>query len=352
VLLGAAWTGFWFYAAQQAQAVLAAWSAREAQAGRLYHCERLSMAGFPFRLEATCVAPGVDLTSDGPPVHIAAARIQAVADIFHPTVLVADLIGPLTIAVTGAPPARATWSRAEARLSGSPAAPGRLSMQFEDLAIDQMPATKPLFRARRAAAETWLVSGTVTHDPVVAFELALAGATAPGVHPLTEQPVDLAGKAVVYGLDDLRPLPPPKRLRQLQAAGGRLEIAQCRISQGDAVATASGQIGLSASGRPNGALQVTAAGFERVLSQLGIDKLLPSAQASQVAPAIGMLDSILPGLGQVVRNNAGLGVAAGLAMISKPAQLEGRPARAFPLRLTDGAVFLGPVHVGNLLPVY
>ena len=48
----------------------------------------------------------------------------------------------------------------------------------------------------------------------------------------------------------------------------------------------------------------------------------------------------------MVKQNANVGVAAGINALGKEAVLEGKKARAFPLRFVDGAVFLGPLKVG------
>ena len=67
---------------------------------------------------------------------------------------------------------------------------------------------------------------------------------------------------------------------------------------------------------------------------------------------MGALDRAIPGLGKVVRQNANVGVAAGLNALGKEAVLEGKKARAFPLRFVDGAVFLGRVKVAQIPPLF
>ena len=47
LILAAAWSGFWFYAASQAEIAADAWRAQEAKAGRIYDCAKRSIAGFP-----------------------------------------------------------------------------------------------------------------------------------------------------------------------------------------------------------------------------------------------------------------------------------------------------------------
>jgi hypothetical protein len=53
-----------------------------------------------------------------------------------------------------------------------------------------------------------------------------------------------------------------------------------------------------------------------------------------------------------VKQNATVGVAAGINALGKEAELEGKKARSFPLRFVDGAVFLGPLKVAQTPPLY
>src|SRR5262249_56084723 len=54
VLLAAAWTGLWFYAAARAEAEIALWRERERQAGRPQDCVSQSIGGFSFRIQERC----------------------------------------------------------------------------------------------------------------------------------------------------------------------------------------------------------------------------------------------------------------------------------------------------------
>ena len=151
----------------------------------------------------------------------------------------------------------------------------------------------------------------------------------------------------------------------MQAAGGHVEIVQSRIQQGGLIAVAAGTLRLNGSGRIDGELQMTVAGIERVVAALGIDKMLeegvPQATLDRVAPGVktqdvnnlfGALDRAIPGLGKVIKQNANAGVAAGINALGTEAVLEGKKARSFPLRFADGAVFLGPVKVGQVPPLF
>src|SRR6201985_1892401 len=161
-------------------------------------------------------------------------------------------------------------------------------------------------------------------------------------------------RALVSGLKDLTPKPWPVRFREIQAAGGHVEIVQSRIQQGDLIAVAAGTLGLSPAGRLEGELQMTVAGLERVIPALGIEKMLdegvPQATLDKVAPGVktqdlnnlfGALDRAIPGLGKVVKQNANVGVAAGINALGKEAELAGSTAlrlrRVLPRRAQDRA---------------
>jgi hypothetical protein len=66
----------------------------------------------------------------------------------------------------------------------------------------------------------------------------------------------------------------------------------------------------------------------------------------------------MPGLGGLARgattNRGGAGLAvAGVALLGgQPAELEGKSAISLPLRLADGDVFLGPLRIGAVPPLY
>ncbi len=113
-------------------------------------------------------------------------------------------------------------------------------------------------------------------------------------------------------------------------AGGRLDFTQSRVQQGDTIAVAAGSLGITPTGYLDGELTMTVVGLEKIVSQLGIDKLLmdgvPQSTVDRVAPGvsaqdvnkvIGALDRMIPGLGNVARKNANAGVIAGINMLGQ-----------------------------------
>jgi hypothetical protein len=372
LIAAAAWSGFWFFAVSQAEVKADAWRAQEAKSGRNYDCAKQSFGGFPFRVEVRCDGARVTLISQtagaAQPVTINLGEIQAVAQIYDPKLLIAEFHAPATISDSpNAPAMQVNWSTARASVVGLPAIPQRASMEFDDVAIDRInnAVPVPVARAKLVELHGRLADGSMLGDPVIESVLRIEAGSVQDVHPLLARPFAADIRAKLSGLKDLVPKPWPQRFRELQANGGHVEIVQSRIQQDDLVAVAAGTLELNAQGRINGELQMTVAGIEKVIPALGIEKMLeegvPQATLDRVAPGVktqdvnnllGALDKAIPGLGKVVKQNANLGVAVAVKSLGKEATLEGKPARAFPLRFADGTVYLGPVKVGQVPPLF
>jgi len=367
-----AWSAFWFFAAAEVGVKADAWRAQEAKSGRVYDCGRRSVAGFPFRLEVRCDDASVSLVSQTAGSKAAfdarLGEILVVAQIYDPKLLIAEFKAPATIADRGQPPSmKVNWSKAQSSAVGLPAVPQRASIVFEDPSIDRIngPVQTPLARAGHVELHGRFVQGSASSNPVIETVLQIAGGSVQEVHPLLAAPFNADVRTTLSGLKDFSPKPWPERFREIQAAGGRVEIVQSRIAQGEVIAIAAGTLGLNASGRIEGELQMTVAGIEKVIPALGIERMLdegvPQSTLDRVAPGVksqdltnlfGALDKAIPGLGKIVKQNANVGVAAGINSLGKDAELEGRKARAFPLRFVDGAVFFGPLKVAQVPPLF
>ena len=376
VLIAAvAWSAFWFYAASEVDVKADAWRAQEAKSGRVYDCARRSVAGFPFRLEVRCDGASVSLVSQTAgqdatqaPVTAKLGEILVVAQVYDPKLLIAEFASPATISDSrGSPSMSVNWRTARSSVVGLPAIPQRASIVFDDPQIDRVNGSvlTPLALAKHIELHGRLVENSDAGRPVIETVLKIEGGSVQDVHPLLAQPFDADVRTLVSGLKDFSPKPWPQRFREIAAAGGHAEIVQSRIQQGDLIAVAAGTLGLNPDGRLDGELQMTVAGIEKVIPALGIEKMLedgvPQATLDRVAPGVktqdlnnlfGALDKAIPGLGKAVKQNANVGVAAGINALGKEAVLEGRKARAFPLRFTDGAVFLGSLKVGQVPPLF
>jgi hypothetical protein len=375
LIAAAAWSAFWFYAASEVDVKADAWRAQEAKSGRVYDCARRSVAGFPFRLEVRCDGASVSLQSQTAeqaatqaPITAKLGEILVVAQIYDPKLLIAEFTAPATISDRGQQPSMSVnWSKARSSVVGLPAVPQRASIVFDDPEVNRINGSMqaPLARAKHIELHGRLAEGSAADHPVIETVLKIEGGSLQEVHPLLAQPFDADVRTMLSGLKDFSPKPWPERFREIQAAGGHVEIVQSRIAQGDLIAVAAGTLGLSAGGRLDGELQMTVAGIEKVIPALGIEKMLddgvPQATLDRVAPGVktqdlnnlfGALDRAIPGLGKVVKQNANVGVAVGINALGKEAVLEGKKARAFPLRFVDGTVFLGPLKVGQIPPLF
>jgi hypothetical protein len=375
LLAATAWSGFWFYAASQAEVKADAWRAQEAKSGRVYDCARRTVAGFPFRLEVRCAGASVSLVSQTAaqaaaqtPLTAKLSEILVVAQVYDPKLLIAEFSAPATVFDSqGVSSMVVNWSKGRSSVVGLPAIPQRASIVFDGASVDRVNASLqvPLARAKHIELHGRLAEGTALEHPVIETVLRVEAGSVQDVHPLLTQPFDAEVRAMLSGLKDLAPKPWPERFRELQAAGGHVEIVQSRIQQGDLIAVAAGTLGLSAQGNLDGELQMTVAGLDKVIAALGIDKMLdegvPQATLDRVAPGVktqdvnnllGALDRAIPGLGKMVKQGANIGVAAGVNALGTEAVLEGRKARAFPLRFVDGSVYLGPLKVGQVSPLF
>jgi len=375
LIAAAAWSAFWFFAASQVDVRADAWRAQEAKSGRVYDCAKRSVAGFPFRLEVRCDGASVTLLSQTAaqaatqaPITAQLGEILVVAQVYDPKLLIAEFTAPATISDRGQQTSMiVNWSKAHSSVVGLPAVPQRASITFDDASVNRVdgPVQAPLAGAKHVELHGRLAEGSALDRPVIETVLQIAGGSVQGLHPLLVQPFDADVRTMLSGLKDFSPKPWPERFREIQAAGGHVEIVQSRIAQGDLIAVAAGTLGLTAGGRLDGELQMTVAGIEKVIPALGIEKMLeegvPQATLDRVAPGVktrdvnnllGALDRAIPGLGKVVKQNANVGVAAGINALGKEAVLEGKKARAFPLRFVDGTVFLGPLKVAQIPPLF
>jgi len=348
------WSWFWHYAAGQADLTIAGWRAREAKAGRIYHCGSQSIGGYPFRIEVACDKASALFSSNQPPVEVTTAGMLVAAQVYDPTLLITEIRGPLTVADPGKPPGIvANWKLAQSSVRGTPSAPQRVSLVFDDPVVDRMSGgvRQNFLRAKRVEIHGRIVEGSVTDYPVIEIVTRLRQAMAPAVHAAAARALDADITAMLRGLNDFSPKPWPARFREMQEAGGRIDIEQARVQQGDTIAVGTGSLSLSAQGRLDGQLKVTVAGLASFLASINAGQ---SAQASpDMDKVAGALDRILPGLGGVARQQANSSnFSLGLTLLGQQTTLEGRQAVTLPLRFADGSVFLGPIKIGDTPPLF
>jgi hypothetical protein len=344
----AGWTGFWKFAAGKAQQTIDGWRAREAKSGRVYDCGSQTVGGFPFRIEVTCDQASAIFRSNETPLELKAASLLVVAQVYQPGLIISEFHGPMTVGQPGKEPEfLASWRLAQSSVRGTPVAPQRASLVFDDPVVDRVngAARQNLLQARHVELHGRIAEGSVTNKPVIEIALQLDQASSPALHPAAAQPINATATARLRGLNDFSPKPWAARFREIQAANGRIDITQVRIQQGDILAVGAGALSINPSGRIEGQLRITMSGLEQFLTAIGAQqKIQASPNMDKLA---GALDRLAPGLGEVARQQAGANLSAGINMLGEQTTLEGKRAVTLPLRFTDGAAFLGPIPIGN-----
>jgi hypothetical protein len=344
----AGWTGFWKFAASKAQETIDGWRAREAKAGRIYNCGSQTIGGFPFRIEVNCDDASALFHGSQPPVELKTSSLVVMAQVYQPGLLISEFRGPLTIGESGkSPDIIVDWKVAQSSVRGTPAAPSRASLVFDQPVVDRMngDSRQNLLRAKHIEVHGRLAEGSVASNPVIEIATQLEQASAPELHPAAAKPLDANVTSILRGLNDFSPKPWPARFREIQAAGGRIDITQARVQQGDILAVGGGSLSLNGNGRLEGELRVTIAGLEQFLAAIGAQQRVQTSP--HIDKLVGVLDRLAPGLGDVARQQAGANISAGINMLGEQTTLEGKRAVTLPLRFSDGAVFLGPIPIGN-----
>lgn len=330
IALGIAWSGLWLYLSRQADAAIVQWMEREAKAGRVFACGSRQMGGFPFRIEMRCSEPSAELRDSSPPMVLRAAELLTVSQVYTPNLLIAEVTGPLTISAQGAERFSLDAKLIEASLHGLGGLPERFSAVFEEPRLSREAAAGtppvPLAGASRAELHLRLSPGSDPAQPVFDIAGSVAALTLPGTPATAAAPLNSTVTASLRGANDFSPKPFPERLRAWQANKGRLAIENWRTQQGDALAVAKGDVGLTPQGAVDGTLAVTLAGFDALLRQM-------LGQNSQSRWQAGLL-------------------AGGLALLGGQTQLEGKRAMTVPLRFDNGAVAFGPLPLGRIAPLF
>jgi hypothetical protein len=341
----------WVYAAGRAKQAIAEWRAHEAAAGRDFGCGSERVAGYPFRIEVTCTPVTAEFHALQPAIKLDLPRILAAVQIYQPSLMISEFEGPVRVGDAGQPPLfEADWSLGQASVRGLPS-PERVSLVFERPRLERLAdgRREDVFTAQRLEFHGRPAAPDESGKPGVETGIRLEQASLPALHQATVKPIDAVVDAVLRGVKDFEPKPWRVRLRELQTAGGGIEIQQARIRQGETLAVGAGSLILNASGRLDGELRVTVVGLDRFLHEIGADRMLQASPAMD--KLAGALDRLMPGLGNVAREQVTANLGAGVNALGQPATLDGKPAVSLPVRFEDGAVFLGPLPVGRMPPL-
>ncbi|MCJ2081456.1 DUF2125 domain-containing protein [Methylobacterium sp. J-090] len=327
------WSAAWFWVRDRAAREMDAWLAAEAAAGRTWTCADRSIAGYPFRIELRCASLAFARADS----RFTLGPVTAVVQVYQPRQGILKVAGPFHVEqgdLTG----DVTWTALNASFHGASEGFVRASLAVDTLKGTVRGAGQPdiAFDAQHLEAHGRPTPGRFASDGAVDLSLRVAKAGVPLVDPFVgnTSAADIALDATVNRAATLRTGTVARELEAWRQAGGSLDIALLSLAKGDRRVQARGSLGLDAAHRPEGQIDLRAAGVEAIVGQV-----MGQRFGAEKGALIGNLVGQFLGGGRRARAEA----APDAATPGDPA-LKALP----PLRLADGRLMLGPFPIPNV----
>jgi hypothetical protein len=273
VVLG--WCGYWVFARHLARDQLAAWLERERALGRSWTCPDQSFGGFPFRLVLTCRQPNFVGTLNGRSVEGSLSELRAVAQLYQPTHLIAEIDGPLDL--SGAGDGRnlaVSWDLLQTSLIGTPRALDRLAALADKLQISVLSGTPAAVKAAIGHAELHVrrTANRPVEDKAFDIAVSVGEVTNAALDTWLGSQTPASGEIVgVLSHGDFSGEGTgPQKLERWRAAGGSFTIERANLSKGAARVSFTGHLGLDDEHRPQGQLEADVEGLEPLLAHFGL----------------------------------------------------------------------------------
>mgnify|MGYP000002876071 FL=1 len=342
-LIAGAYSVFWFMLAGNLEEELLAYKGRVQENGVKADWRAHEMHGFPYRMGVTLKEATLTRDRGKTAWSLALPEISAQMLPYRPGHFIVDVNGEQDLTLTGPDGKRRFISKAEtlwgSYVAGKESA-GRLAVEIKDWAASGLSEDSGTFIGSASAGSLQLHTRPAP-DPEATEEDA----------PPLPRTYDLALKATDIAWDfgpvtgwlepeialfeaQMRGYEVPERLpadldtgaRAWAASGGRIAISDLQLLWGPIDMKGQGELTLDAKGRPSGRIEASFGKVEELIARLvetGIVK-------KESAPVI----------------------FAGAGIISA---LQGKPQDGrmhLPLAFHEGVVFLGPVSIGRLEPLY
>lgn len=338
VLICALYSGYWLWASDRMEDLVTDWAQEQRAAGNSVSWSSLDVRGYPFRLEAHVGDPRIESRDwawrgDKFVLHMMPYSFSHYIGTFQGTHAVrlglSDAARPMVFE------GEAAQARTSVVLEDEGAV--RISVDLKGLAARQMDGASGKTLTRIAAERLQLhlrqwfspgENGERQGQLAVAFQAEKADWPAHGLEGLGSV-IDLARGQLLFS--EL-PLPSGKTqlvfadyLRAWESNGGRARLEGLDLRWDDIDLSASGRMALDGRGRPDGAIDTRIGGHAAILDVLRSNRVMDGKQAELVENAL-----------------------AALNMVSR-----GKDGRLrLPVKLKKGAVYLGPVKLSRLEPVY
>ncbi|HEY8564292.1 MAG TPA: DUF2125 domain-containing protein [Beijerinckiaceae bacterium] len=322
-VLALLWSAAWWVIRNRTAAGLDAWLAAEEAAGRRWTCADRGVGGYPFRVEVTCASVSLargDLKLD-------AGRLLALAQVYQPRHIIAQLDGPLRVSSAGLQ-GEARWTLLEASFRTAAEGLQRISL-FADAPSLAFKANGVDIAASGRSLEAHLRPDPSRFGPEGAFDVAAKalGTRVPALDPVLggPEPADITLDAVVSQGRGVAGRPLPEELERWRQAGGKVDLALLGITKGPRRLETRGELRLDEGRRVAGRVEISAAGLEGLLETLTGGRAGSRLLGSLLSPPRQSSPGGQPGLAQLP-----------------------------PIALNEGRVFLGPFQVPGvrLAPLY
>ncbi len=322
LLVAVAWSVAWFFIRDRAGDMLDTWLASEATQGRQWTCADRTIAGYPFRIELVCPA----LTLKQGTVNASFGRVEAIAQVYQPRLVIAEIGGPLRV-TDGRATVQGSWDVLQASIHATPTGFQRLSLAATNPKLTVAGLTPQEIATSGQRLEMHLrPNPNRVQDKAYDAAFAIRQASIPFIDALIggSELTDLNADVTLTQADGFRGRPIAQELERWRAAGGTLDILMLSAAKGPRRMEAKGNLGIDAEHRPTGQLSASAAGLDGLLSNI--------TGSRNTGALLGAL------LGQAPSRGG-----------SQP-QLSPLP----PLRMENGLLALGPFVVPNvkLQPLY
>ncbi|MCJ2034846.1 DUF2125 domain-containing protein [Methylobacterium sp. J-068] len=341
ILLGTlviAWSIGWFYIRHRAATEMDAWLAQESAAGRTWNCADRSIGGYPFRIELRCASLAFTRSDS----HFTLGPVTAVVQVYQPRQGILEVGGPFHVE-QGDLTADATWTSLEGSFHGAADGFVRASLVVDGAkgSVHGAGAAPIDFDTRHLEFHARPTPGRFDADGAVDTSLRVSEIRLPLADAAlgNSDLADLALDATINRATTLRTGTVARELEAWRRAGGSLDLALLSLAKGERRLQAKGTLDLDAAHRPQGQLDLRAAGLEALVGQV-MGQRFGAEKGALIGNLVGQL------LG-ARRDRAGTEPGA---TAPNEAALKALP----PLRLAEGRVTLGPFPIPNvqLPPLY
>ena len=316
-IAAAGWTAVWTTARGRILAEVEARLDGLAARGVVVACADREIGGYPFRMELSCRAPGVEIRDRG--VRASATALRVVAQVWDPRLVLVEIDGPAT-AGDGGGEVTATWRNLRASLRWSGDGVKRVSLSAEGLDVTARGTGQPAVRLTAAHAEAHgRPSGAADRDLDLAASLAAASLSIADKR-LGPPSADVAASTTL--VDFLPPGPGPA-LPAFAARGGRIEPAKVSLAVGGIVVAGEGALVLDGGGVLDGTITLVARGLE-TLAKGGARDL--GAELTTVL--------------------------TGFVLLGKTPKDPAQPGRRLEMIVDHGSVRIGRVTLGRIPPLF